>query len=299
VLAGVDPAVWTPPALAALALTFSGPVPAAVGRWTALRRTPRAAMVLWQAIALAAVLAAVGAGVSLVTSLLLGQEGPGPVAGLLAALSAAVTLVVVARLLLSGHRVGIGLRALRRRHRALVDVLAERRGGVSVIEAEVPVAYCLPGLVGGRVVLSAAAYDRLGPDELAAVVAHERAHLRARHDLVLEAFGVLHRAFPCYVSSRRALAEVTLLVELLADASAIRRTGRAPLLRALVAMAGSRAPEAALGAGEQVLDRLRVLEHDGPTVPDRVRAATAYVLALGALVLPTVLVVRPWLLGIV
>ena len=57
----------------------------------------------------------------------------------------------------------------------------------------------------------------LEPDELDAVLSHEQAHLRARHDLVLEAFTVLHEAFPRWVSSRAALDEVAMLVEVLAD----------------------------------------------------------------------------------
>ena len=286
--------VWVPASLAALALLLSGPVPVALARWRALRRTPRAAMTLWQSVALAAVLAALGSGASLVTLLVLGDGEPTWWGWVLAGVSAAVTVVVLARLLLSGHLEGTGLRSARRRHRALVDVLGEQRGGVAVIDAEVPVAYCVPGLTGSRVVVSAAAVDRLAPDELDAVLTHERAHLRARHDLVLEAFGVLHRAFPHYVSSAAALREVSLLVEVLADGAAVRRVGRVPLLRALQALAGSARPAATLGAGEQLAERAALLAGPVPTLSDRARAALAYVLAAGVLVLPTVLVVQPW-----
>jgi hypothetical protein len=65
---------------------------------------------------------------------------------------------------------------------------------------------------------------------------------------VLEAFTVVHRAFPRWVSSRAALREVQLLVELLADRAAVRRVGARPLARALVSMADSPAPESALAA---------------------------------------------------
>lgn len=291
--------VWVPASLAGLALLLAGPVPVLLGRWTALRRTPRAAMTLWQAVALAAVLAALGSGVSLVTLVVLGDGEPAWWGWLLAAVSALVTLVVLARLLLSGHREGTGLRAARRRHRALVDVLAERRGGVAVIDGEVPVAYCVPGLGSSRVVVSAAAMERLAPEELEAVLAHERAHLRARHDLVLEAFGVLHRAFPRYVSSAAALREVRLLVEVLADAAAVRRVGRVPLLRALQQLAGAARPVATLGADGQLVDRAELLAGPASSVGDQVRAVLAYALAAGVLVLPTVLVVQPWVATIV
>ena len=52
----------TPVLLAALALVLTGPAPALLARSSWPYRIPRAAVALWQAIALAAVLAAVGAG---------------------------------------------------------------------------------------------------------------------------------------------------------------------------------------------------------------------------------------------
>ena len=49
------------------------------------------------------------------------------------------------------------------------------------------------------------AVDRARREELAAVLAHERAHLRHRHDLVLEFFTVLHTAAPPRLRSAAAL----------------------------------------------------------------------------------------------
>src|SRR5690606_23945470 len=68
--------VWVPASLAGLALVLAGPAPVLLARWHALRRTPRAAMTLWQSVALAAVLAALGSGASLVTLLVLGDREP-------------------------------------------------------------------------------------------------------------------------------------------------------------------------------------------------------------------------------
>ena len=79
-----------------------------------------------------------------------------------------------------------------------------------------------PGL-RRRVVLTEGTLAALPPDELAAVMAHERAHLRARHDLVLEFFTVLHRAVPARLRAPAALREVHLLIEVLADRAARRR----------------------------------------------------------------------------
>ena len=57
----------TPVVLGALAVLLAGPVPRALVWWRDLRRTPAAAMLLWQSTAAAAVLAALGAGLSLAT----------------------------------------------------------------------------------------------------------------------------------------------------------------------------------------------------------------------------------------
>ncbi len=285
-------AVATTLVLSVLAVLLSGPVPTALARVPALRRVPRSAMVLWQAVALAAVLSAIGAGLSLVTGSsarsVRGEAWYG-----VAAVALLLTATVLARLLLSGHRVGTGVRSARRRHRDLLDVLSADDAGVRVLEHDAPVAYCVPGLQGARVVVSAAAKRLLAEDELAAVLAHERAHLRARHDLVLEAFTVLHQAFPRLVSSGAALQEVRFLVEVLADRVALRRVGARPLARALVALADAPAPAAALAAaGTGLVDRLALLR-DERRHP--VLAGTALAAAVAVLVLPTAFVAVPWL----
>jgi Zn-dependent protease with chaperone function len=285
--------------LALLALLLAGPVPWALGGMPRLRRTPRAAMTLWQAVALAAVLAALGAGLSLATVHGLGPVGSRSGASyLVAGVALVVTLVVLGRLLLSGHVIGTRLRALRRRHRELVDVLstgASPLGARVLPAADAPMAWCLPGVRRSRIVLTEAAVERLHDDELAAVLAHERAHLRARHDLVLEAFTVLHHAFPRVLSSRRALDEVRLLVEVLADRAARHRVGARPLVSALSRLVGEGLPEAALGLGSgagTLRARLEVLLDEDPRP---VQATVLYALAVAVLALPTLLVVLPWL----
>lgn len=259
-------------------------------------------MILWQSVALAAVLAALGAGLSLVTGTAwrhtpdLAQYG-------IAAAALVVTALVAGRLLLSGHLVGTDLRALRRRHREQLDLVARAdarvAGKAAVLDHDVPVAYCVPGRKIERVVISAGALERLSPDELSAVLAHERAHLRARHDLVLEAFSVLHHAFPRWVSSAAALAEVRLLVEVLADRAAIRRARRGALASALLHLAEGRAagPAFALGAAgttPSLLVRVRLLEGDRHPV----QAVVLTALAVAVLVMPTAFVVLPWLSGL-
>jgi hypothetical protein len=96
-------------------------------------------------------------------------------------------------------------------------------------------AYCLPGLRSrSRIVVSVGALELLGRGELAAVLAHERAHLRERHDLVLLPFTALRRAFPKSATCNAAQGAVALLVEMLADDRALRGGPARELVSALV-----------------------------------------------------------------
>ncbi|MEO6881874.1 MAG: M56 family metallopeptidase, partial [Mycobacteriaceae bacterium] len=300
--------------LGALTLLLVGPVPAALARARWPLRSPRAALVLWQSVALAGVLSAFGAGLATASRLLVLDARGHPVlrpTEAIAQLGLALwvlyvgvlglTLVVGVRLAVTVVAVAVRTRRLRVRHRDLVDLLdAEhvpelhfRRADLRVLSSAHPVAYCLPGL-RHRVVVSDTTLTALEPEELRAVLAHERAHLRARHDLVLEAFLALHTAFPHGVRSRAALSTVALLVELLADDCAVRREGRRPLARALVACAGSTTPAGTLAAGSlHTLVRVQRLAQDGRSHPGT--AAAAYVGALAILVVPTVAVALPWL----
>jgi len=291
--------VITPILLAALALVLAGPAPAALARSHWPYRIPRAAVALWQSLALAAVLAALGAGIALSYSTA-GQPGeprfdPSSARDLAAAAVLMLTALVGVRLVWSAGRVAVGTRARRKRHRDLVDVLATPDGavpGLRVLAEQTPLAYCLPALREARVVVSVGALDRLDDRELGAVLSHERAHLRARHDLVLEAFIMLHTAFPRWVRSEVALEQARTLVELLADDDARRRNGPAPLARALVALAGSRAPEAGLAAGESATV-LRVQRLAAPEPHHPWQSAAVYAAASALLVLPTVTVAAP------
>ena len=293
----------TPLLLGLLAVLLAGPAPTLLARLHRTRVTPRSAMVLWQAVALAAVLAALGAALSLVTGTAW-RRTPDLAPYAIAGVALLVAGLVLGRLLLSGHLVGTDLRALRRRHRDQLDLLARADArlpgpaAVRVLEHDLPDAYCVPGRRAERVVVSVGALDRLSADEVTAVVAHERAHLQARHDLVLEAFSVLHHAFPRWVSSAAALAEVRLLVEVLADRAAARDGRRSALGSALVTLAEGRAsgPDFALAAaGPDLLVRVRLIGDRGP---HRLQSALLLGLAVAVLVVPTAFVVLPWLAGL-
>lgn len=291
-----------PPLMVAGLLALGGAVlvragPSWVVRWRFLTRVPRAAVVLWQAGALAALGCVFGVAWILIREAVTAV----PVGWWVWGLTGAVTVfaaVVVVRLVWALGRVIIATGSRRRRHRDLVDLLGrEDEGGVDgrtrglrVLAEERPLAYCVPGLRDPRVVLSAGTVAMLSPDELAAVLAHERAHLRARHDLVLATFDAVHQAFPHAIRSELPAEQCRLLVEMLADDAAVRSVGPAPLGRALVALAGSVVPAGGLGAGPLStrvrLERLAAPEH-GRT--GRL-AAAVYLLAVSLVLAPVLAV---------
>jgi len=254
-------------------------------RWP--RRSPAAAILLWQALGLASGLAAVGT--------LIGLALPSSQGGLVrsvlhaAALlrsgdmfglsgmfgldsgsgsgSGGVPVVILVAIRLACLAAGLALLALlcwvllaatvaavqaRRRQRALLTLLAHgdpKVPGALVVDYPSAAAYCLPGLRSrSRIVVSVGALELLGRGELAAVLAHERAHLRERHDLVLLPFTALRRAFPRSVTCTGAHQAVALLVEMLADDHALRARSARELVSALVRFGTAGACPAPAGA---------------------------------------------------
>jgi Zn-dependent protease with chaperone function len=289
-----------------VALLLSGPVPAMLARATWPMRAPRASIVLWQAIALAAVLSAFSAGIAIASRLFVPGWDGRPTATVTSEIEAmgwplwvayvvvfAVTLVIGARLTYAVVQVAIATRRRRAHHRMVVDLVGKSKGNhLRILDVAQPLAYCLPG-VRSRVVVSEGALNALADNEIAAILSHERAHLRARHDLVLEMFTAVHAAFPRFVRSANALDAVRLLIELLADDAAVRAAGPTPLARALVACASGRTPSGALAAGgPTTVLRVRRL---GGRPNSRALAATAYLAAAAVLVVPTVALAVPWL----
>ena len=269
-------------------------------------RAPRAAIVLWQSIALAAVLSAFSAGIAIASRLFVPGPDGRPTATITSEIDAlgwplwvayvivfAITLVIGGRLTFAVLQVAIATRRRRAHHRMVVDLVGKSQGNhLRILDVAQPLAYCLPG-VRSRVVVSEGALNALGDNEMAAILSHERAHLRARHDLVLEMFTAVHAAFPRFVRSGNALDAVRLLIEMLADDAAVRTAGPTPLARALVACASGRTPSGALAAGgPTTVLRLRRL---GGRPNSRAVAATAYLAAAAVLALPTLALAVPWL----
>ena len=238
--------------LAVAAVVLVGPGPSWVARWTFLRQVPRAAVTLWQAGAIAALICVLGVAWLLLRHTL----GRPDWVWVVAAVAVLFAAVVVGRLGWALVQVVGSTGARRRRHRDLVDLLATGPGelatrtpGLRVLAEAQPLAYCLPGLLRSRVVLSEGTLAMLSPAELSAVLAHETAHLRARHDVVLATFDAVHQAFPHAIRSDLPAQQSRLLVEMLADDAAVRAVGRAPLGRAMLALSGSVVPDGGLGAG--------------------------------------------------
>jgi Zn-dependent protease with chaperone function len=318
--------------LALLAILLAWPVPVALSRaqWTS--RSPFAAMVLWQSIALAGGLSMIGA------MLVYGLEPLGD--NLLQALRRAIGIVLgnratdelhfwhlfalCAAALLGTHLIfTLGLTyaritTQRRRHRELLEVLSSPSGAIErtlVINHPAPVAYCLPGGSRSVTVLSDGLLEALSPAELAAVVDHERAHLTQRHHLLLWAFEAWRQALPWLPTTRLSRAAVSSLVEMLADDIARRTTPDETLVRAiaLVALGGSAAEEpAGLPAvvRPQPAAEPGMPDEGGASLAARVsrlltprpplsRARTTAVLAGSGLLLavPTVLLLAPGLVG--
>lgn len=283
------------------------------------RRSPAAAILLWQALGLAGGLAAVGTLVSLglpgdhlgvAGSLLhLGNVFPAaafrfPVA--LGMVSALPAMLLVFRLTCLGA--GLALLAslcwvliaasaaalqARRRQRVLLALLAHgdpKVPGALVVDYPTVAAYCLPGLFSRIVVLSVGTVELLGQGELAAVLAHERAHLRERHDLVLLPFTALRRAFPRSEMCAEAHRAVALLIEMLADDRALRGRPARELVSALVRFgtAGAcPAPAGALAAGESDV-AARVARLLQPVRPLPAAASASVCLTAGLLVAATI-----------
>jgi bla regulator protein blaR1 len=287
------------------------------------RRSPAAAILLWQALGLASGLAAVGTllGLAMPASntgvvrsalrvgVLFGTGGVFRVAGAFWATGTVPAFLVAARL--TCLATGLALFALlcwvlvaacagvlqaRRRHRTLLTLLAHgdpKVPGALVVDYPTAAAYCLPGL-RSCIVVSVGTLELLGRGELAAVLAHERAHLRERHDLVLLPFTALRRAFPRSATCTDAHLAVALLVEMLADDHTLRTRPARELVSALVRFgtAGTcPAPAGALAAGGEVVARVSRLMHPVRPLPTAAVAAICLAAALLVAAPVTLLVV--------
>jgi hypothetical protein len=307
--------------LGALAIALAWPVPVMLSRADWPSRAPAPALALWQAIALAG-------GLSMIGSLLAFGSAPagslpaaaaalaphvisGPLpAGFGVAEIAALTLAAAIALLLTLNLALTAVRAERERRRQhqLIALLSHPMPGdprTRVLAHPVPLAYCVPG-IRTATVLTDGLIDVLRPDELAAVIAHERTHLDQLHHLVRLSFRAWHSAIPWFPIANRAERAVITLTEMLADDGARRAVGTAPLRGALerVGDAGESGSSLDGAPGTEsdaamLAARLRRLE--APTVPPTAerRGAPAAALAASAVLVAVPVAGYAVILGIV
>jgi Zn-dependent protease with chaperone function len=112
------------------------------------------------------------------------------------------------------------------------------------------------------------ALRRLHADQLAAVLAHERAHQDGRHHRLVLLAQALRIGFPWLPAARLAAEAVARLVELAADDAAARTHGHRQVAAALAALGDGSVPTAALGAAvvsatERVSRLLTPRQHGG------------------------------------
>jgi Zn-dependent protease with chaperone function len=295
-------------ALAVLAIALAWPVPLVLASASWPSRAPGTALLLWQAIAVAGGLSMIGAllcaglaplGDDLVRAALalpaavaergIGVLGPGGTIALVAAVALAVYLLahLVRTIVLATRQ--------RRRHRDLLALLTSphpTRDATQVLDDAAPIAYCLPRGFGSTTVLSRGLLDTLDGDELAGVVAHERAHLDERHDVVRLAFRAWRSALPWFPIAAVADDQIARLVEYLADDRARASVDRAALARAIELVVPVIPGRPGAGGVTELgeLRRARIL------APERMPAASLWLVRLAAIALvaaPTVWLFTP------
>ncbi len=269
-----------------LAAGLLGPRLLARSAWPV--RSPFLGIVAWQVLTLSVFVSLVWAGVTMAAhavpetgwlakavhacSVLLSEDSAAKENWVLPAMGAVVAFGSVAALLGAAQ---VGWRRQRRQVRRQEDLLGvvcvpHREPDVLVLEHEVPSAFCVPGRGPARVVVSRGALEVLTETQWRQVLAHERAHLAARHHLVLrwaDAFATVLRG---RLGSGQARAQIAELVEMHAD-DAAGASNRRDLAEAVVALAGGAHPVGALGAGGSALSRVRRLTVPAAPVPARTR----------------------------
>lgn len=237
-------------------------------------RAPRLAIAMWQALTVTVVTSVAMAGLALTVPTLLIAGDPmvfldacamalreqfaTPGGAAIGATGATLAIATIGR---GAWCLGAAtVRMLRERavHLRMLDIVGRRDDarGLMILDSEEPAVYCLPGR-SRRLVVTTAALRSLSDAHLEAVLAHERAHLTERHDLVVAYSAALARAFGGIALFQSAASETARLIELRADDVAAARTDRLTVAGALLAVVSGRAvpavpttmPAVALGAG--------------------------------------------------
>jgi Zn-dependent protease with chaperone function len=167
---------------------------------------------------------------------------------------------------------------------------------VCVLDHPIPVVYCVPSRTR-PIVVSSGALDQLEDTELQAVLAHERAHLRNRHHVLLTVVDALAAALAWLPTFRDARRHLPLLLEMTADEVAARRWGHETVAMALRKLAILPSPAGGLAAGgsttSQLGQRLTRLENSPIAENAQVQRLT-WVTAMTSLAVP-LLISAAWI----
>jgi bla regulator protein blaR1 len=291
---------------AALLLTI-GPVTLARARWP--DGAPRLAIAAWFALTGSAVASVIAGGIALMVPtvrvsadlarllaacvMALRAQYAHPGGAALTGAGAVLAIAVLARITCCTTRSLAHAARARRRHRLRLSLVGrpDPALGAVVIGHHEPAAYCLPG-PGRRIVVTTGAIGALDDGQLRAVLAHERAHLRGRHHLLVTLAGALNASFPRVPAFRIAREQVARLAELSADDAASAAAHRLAVAGALLSL-GAGVPAAALGAtGTADAARVRRLI-DGPPAISRTRAVSIAFTAGAVALVPLLLLAGP------
>jgi len=145
------------------------------------------------------------------------------------------------------HLRAVRQHALRHAQTARLVGRAEPALGAVLVDHEQPAAYCVAG-PHPTVILTTAALETLDPDQVDAVLAHERAHLSSHHHRLLASAKIGRQVLPFLPLMRDADTQIARLVEMHADDAATAGRDAGALATALVVLAAAAGPAPGLAA---------------------------------------------------
>ncbi len=206
------------------------------------------------------------------------------VAGILVLLAMMLRLLVIGRTILTARVQD------RRRRLSVLRLAARVQSGTPPIlwlAHDRPLAFALAGRPS-YLIATDGLVQQLTVDQLAAVLEHERAHLRHRHHLMLGFVDVVSSAFPFVPMFREAPNVLRTLVELAADDVAAGRYGREALRGALQTVGSTDGPAGSLAFGRDAIE-IRVQRLAAASRPvGWARRGAAGCIITGASVMPVV-----------
>jgi Zn-dependent protease with chaperone function len=166
---------------------------------------------------------------------------PGGAAAAGAGLTLAGAVLARTALTAAGHLRAVRRQAVRHAQTARLVGRPDPGLGATLVDHAQPAAYCVAG-PAPTVIVTTAALAALDPDQLAAVLAHERAHLARHHHQLLALARIGRQVLPFVPLMRAADTQVTRLVEMHADDTATAGRGTRPLATALAVLAAAAGP---------------------------------------------------------